>query len=104
MHFLTPFIRDGELLLDWDDEVLAGSVLTRDGAIVNKGVRERIEGPDAPPAPQEQAAQEAETEGTPDENIPTSPEAPEVVDAARHEAASAPPAPDDAPGEQGGTS
>ena len=45
MHFLTPFIKDGELTLDWDDEVLAGSVLTRGGAIVNEGVRERIEGP-----------------------------------------------------------
>ena len=48
MHFLTPFIKDGELALDWDDEVLAGSVLTRDGAIVNQQARERIEGPDAP--------------------------------------------------------
>ena len=51
MHFLTPFIKDGELTLDWDDEVLAGSVLTHDGVIVNKGVRERIEGPDAPAPP-----------------------------------------------------
>ena len=75
MHFLTPFINDGELALDWDDEVLAGSVLTRDGAIVNKGVRERIEGPDAPApeAPAEPArpgAQEVEAEGAPDENVP----------------------------------
>jgi NAD(P) transhydrogenase subunit alpha len=44
MHFLTPFIVDGELKLDWDDEVLKGSVLTRDGEIVNAAVRERIEG------------------------------------------------------------
>lgn len=52
MHFLTPFISDGELQLDWDDEILAGSVLTHDGAIMNAGVRERLEGPDAPaPAP-----------------------------------------------------
>jgi NAD(P) transhydrogenase subunit alpha len=70
MHFLTPFIKDGELALDWDDEVLAGSVLTRDGAIVNKGVRERIEGPDAPPAEPDQATQEVETMGAPDENVP----------------------------------
>ena len=81
MHFLTPFIKDGELTLDWDDEVLAGSVLTRDGAIVNKGVRERIEGPDAPapqapagPAP-DQVAQEAEAMGAPDENVPPADEA-----------------------------
>jgi len=70
MHFLTPFIKDGELALDWDDEVLAGSVLTRDGAIVNKGVRERIEGPDAPPAEPDQATQEVEAMGAPDENVP----------------------------------
>ncbi len=44
MHFLTPFIVEGELKLDWDDEVLAGSVLTRDGAIVNEAVRARVEG------------------------------------------------------------
>lgn len=44
MHFLTPLIVDGELKLDWDDEILAGSVLTRDGVIVNEGVRARVEG------------------------------------------------------------
>jgi NAD(P) transhydrogenase subunit alpha len=44
MHFLTPFIKEGELGLDWDDEVLAGSVLTRDGAIVNDAVRALVEG------------------------------------------------------------
>ena len=43
MHFLTPFIVDGELKLDWDDEVLKGSVLTRDGEIINADVRERVE-------------------------------------------------------------
>jgi len=44
MHFLTPLIKDGELALDWDDEVLAGSVLTRDGEIVNERVRTLVEG------------------------------------------------------------
>ena len=44
MHFLTPFIKEGELVLDWHDEVLSGSVLTRDGVIVNEGVRARVEG------------------------------------------------------------
>ncbi len=44
MHFLTPFIKDGELALDWDDEVLGGSVLTRDGAIVNDAIRTLVEG------------------------------------------------------------
>jgi len=44
MHFLTPFIKEGELVLDWDDEILSGSVLTRDGAIVNDAVRTLVEG------------------------------------------------------------
>jgi NAD(P) transhydrogenase subunit alpha len=44
MHFLTPLIVDGELKLDWDDEVLSGSVLTRDGAIVNEAIRALVEG------------------------------------------------------------
>jgi NAD(P) transhydrogenase subunit alpha len=44
MHFLTPFIKEGELALDWDDEILSGSVLTRDGAIVNDAVRTLVDG------------------------------------------------------------
>ena len=44
MHFLTPFIVEGELRLDWNDEVLAGSVLTHDGAIVNERIRALVEG------------------------------------------------------------
>jgi NAD(P) transhydrogenase subunit alpha len=43
-NFISPFMKDGELALDWDDEVLAGSVLTRDGAIVNDAVRVALEG------------------------------------------------------------
>jgi NAD(P) transhydrogenase subunit alpha len=44
MHFITPLLVEGELKLDWDDEILAGSVLTRDGVIVNEAVRARVEG------------------------------------------------------------
>ena len=44
MHFLTPFIKEGELALDWHEEVLSGSALTRDGAIVNDAVRTLVEG------------------------------------------------------------
>jgi len=44
MYFLTPFIVDGELKLDWEDEVLVGSVLTRDGAIPNERIRALVEG------------------------------------------------------------
>ena len=52
-NFISPFVKDGELVLDWEDEVLAGSVLTRDGAIVNEAVRAALEGAGragAPPA------------------------------------------------------
>lgn len=34
-NFLSPFINDGELTLDWDDEVLTGTVLCRDGRTVH---------------------------------------------------------------------
>jgi len=44
MHFLTPFLEEGELVLDWDDEVLAGSVLTRGGEVVNEAIRRLLEG------------------------------------------------------------
>jgi NAD(P) transhydrogenase subunit alpha len=43
-NFISPFIKDGELVLDWEDEVLAGSVLTRDGVIVDEAVRAVVEG------------------------------------------------------------
>jgi NAD(P) transhydrogenase subunit alpha len=44
MHFLTPWVKDGDLVLDWDDEIIAGSVLTRGGAIANDAVRTLVEG------------------------------------------------------------
>jgi NAD(P) transhydrogenase subunit alpha len=43
-NFISPFLKDGELALDWEDEVLAGSALTRDGAVVNEAVRAALEG------------------------------------------------------------
>ena len=44
MYFISPFLKDGEFTLDWDDEVLAGSALTRDGEIVNEAARRLVEG------------------------------------------------------------
>ncbi|MCB1915463.1 MAG: NAD(P) transhydrogenase subunit alpha [Rhodocyclaceae bacterium] len=41
-NFISPFIRDGELVLDWDDEVMAGCCLTHDGEIRHAGVREAL--------------------------------------------------------------
>ena len=43
-NFLSLIVHDGELSPDWDDEVVAASVLTRDGKIVHDLTRERIEG------------------------------------------------------------
>ncbi|HQR04753.1 MAG: NAD(P) transhydrogenase subunit alpha [Proteobacteria bacterium] len=41
-NFLSPFIKDGALTLDWSDEVLAGACLTRDGQLVHAGVKQII--------------------------------------------------------------
>jgi H+-translocating NAD(P) transhydrogenase subunit alpha len=43
-NFISPFIKDGALALDWNDEILAGSVFTREGNICNTGVRKFLEG------------------------------------------------------------
>jgi NAD(P) transhydrogenase subunit alpha len=43
-NFMSLIIHDGELRPDWDDEVVAASILTRDGKIVHDLTRERIEG------------------------------------------------------------
>jgi len=43
-NFLSPFIKDGRLVLDWNDEILLGSCLTHEGKIRNDGVRKALEG------------------------------------------------------------
>ena len=35
LAFVTPLLGDGSLRFDWDDEILAATVLTRDGAVVH---------------------------------------------------------------------
>jgi NAD(P) transhydrogenase subunit alpha len=42
-NFLSPFIKNGELALDWNDEILAGSCLTHEGKIRHEGVRKALE-------------------------------------------------------------
>jgi NAD(P) transhydrogenase subunit alpha len=42
-NFIQPALAEGELNIDWDDEVFAGAALTRDGEIVNQQAREAIE-------------------------------------------------------------
>ncbi len=44
LNFLAPMFDKGELKPKWDDEVIAGALLTRDGEIVHAGVRKMIEG------------------------------------------------------------
>jgi NAD(P) transhydrogenase subunit alpha len=43
-NFIKPAIEEGELKIDWDDEVFAQSVLTRDGETKHEATREAIEG------------------------------------------------------------
>ncbi len=43
-NFLSPMIHDGELQLDWEDEVIIGSCLTHAGEIKHEPTRKAIEG------------------------------------------------------------
>ncbi|HTX71392.1 MAG TPA: NAD(P) transhydrogenase subunit alpha [Rectinemataceae bacterium] len=43
-NFLSPFIKGGELSLDWSDEIIAGSCLTHDGELRHEGVRKVLGG------------------------------------------------------------
>ena len=42
-NFLSPAISESELRIDWEDEVFASSVLTRDGEIKHEGTRKSID-------------------------------------------------------------
>lgn len=44
LNFLQPMIKDGHWEPDWEDEVIAGSLLTHDGEIKHGPTRELIEG------------------------------------------------------------
>jgi NAD(P) transhydrogenase subunit alpha len=43
-NFISPAIVEGELKIDWEDEVFASSALTHDGEIKHEPTREAIEG------------------------------------------------------------
>ncbi len=43
-NFLSPMLAEGALQPDWDDEVVAGALLTRDGEIVNEQVKQAVAG------------------------------------------------------------
>jgi NAD(P) transhydrogenase subunit alpha len=42
-NFLSPWIKDGQLNFDWADEVVAGTVLCKDGATVHATVKQVME-------------------------------------------------------------
>ncbi|MFB3063151.1 MAG: Re/Si-specific NAD(P)(+) transhydrogenase subunit alpha [Gammaproteobacteria bacterium] len=44
-NFLSPAISDGELSIDWEDEVFAGALLTRDGEVIHGPSREQLADP-----------------------------------------------------------
>lgn len=43
-HLLALMVQDGELHLDWDDQVIADTCLTHDGVVKHGPTRERLEG------------------------------------------------------------
>jgi NAD(P) transhydrogenase subunit alpha len=43
-NFLSLIVHDGEIRPDWDDEIVAASILTRDGRIQHELTRQRVEG------------------------------------------------------------
>lgn len=44
LNLLGLFVKDGEIQIDWEDEVLAKSALTHDGEIKNEAAKQAIEG------------------------------------------------------------
>lgn len=44
LNFLSPMLKDGEYAPDFEDEVIAGACLTRDGQITNEAIRQLVEG------------------------------------------------------------
>jgi len=48
---LELMVDEGRLALDWDDEVIAGACITRDGEIVHEGARSAAGGPAKPDRP-----------------------------------------------------
>jgi NAD(P) transhydrogenase subunit alpha len=43
-NFLSPMIKEGQLQLDWEDEVIKESVLTCDGAVKHEPTGRRLRG------------------------------------------------------------
>lgn len=43
LNFITPMLKDSEISLDWNDEVISGSVVTRDGNIIPDVLKKLVE-------------------------------------------------------------
>ena len=43
-NFISPWIKDGELVFDWEDEVVAGTLLCKDGLTVHPTVKQVLGG------------------------------------------------------------
>jgi NAD(P) transhydrogenase subunit alpha len=41
-NFVSPFVRDGALALDWSDAVIAGACLTHEGEVRHQGVKQAL--------------------------------------------------------------
>ncbi len=46
LNFLTPFVKEGALAIDWEDEVITGTALTRDGQIVHLNFAPKNDAPE----------------------------------------------------------
>ena len=57
LNFTSPMITDGELTIDWSDEVIAGTALTHGGSVVHAGVA-KVLGLAAAPIPVPPSAEE----------------------------------------------
>lgn len=44
LNFLTPMLKDGQYAPDFNDEVIAGALLTHEGQITNAAIRQLVEG------------------------------------------------------------
>jgi NAD(P) transhydrogenase subunit alpha len=42
-NFISPFIKNGELEIDWTDEIIAGSLFTHEGQIRHEGVKKALQ-------------------------------------------------------------
>jgi NAD(P) transhydrogenase subunit alpha len=86
-NLLALLLKDGRLAPDWNDDIVAGTCITRDGEVVHEATRQRM-GLDAAAAPAQPAAPAAEPAQGQDLAAATDPAA--AADAGRAAAAARP--------------